>query len=61
MPKLKSMKKRMKFLEQSFGGSTDSQLSNGGPGSPVSLKKVNSLEDGEMESLRYKLLRSEQV
>ena len=61
MPKVKSMKKRMKFLEQSFGGSTDSQLSNGGPGSPVSLKKVNSLENDEVESLKCKLLKSEQV
>jgi len=60
MPKVKSMKKRMKFLEQSFGGSTDSQLSNGGPGSPVSLKKVNSLENDEVESLKCKLLKSEQ-
>ena len=61
MPKMKAMKKRMKFLEESFGGSTESQLSNGGSLSPVSLTKVNSVENDEVGSLKDKLLRSEQV
>ena len=61
MPKLKTMKKRMKFLEQTFGGSTDSQLSNGVPGSPVSFSKMSSVENDEIESLKCKLLRTERV
>ena len=60
-PKLKAMKKRIKFLEQSYGGSIDSQISNGGSVSPVSFSKVNSVENDEAEGLRSKLFKSEQV
>lgn len=51
----------MKYLEQSFGGSTESQLSNGGSVSPVMLSKISSVENDETQDLKNKLIRSEQV
>ena len=55
----------MKFLEQSFGGSTDSQISNGcDSSSPVLLKKtisVDATHHEEVQRLREKLRQSEKV
>lgn len=63
--KSKTMKKRMKFLEQSFGGSTDSQISNGcDSSSPVLLKKSMSADPTHLEEIQRlteKLKQSEKV
>ncbi|XP_065051624.1 RAS guanyl-releasing protein 2-A-like isoform X2 [Rhopilema esculentum] len=61
MPKSKALKKKLKFMEQSFGGSTDSQISNGESSSPISLQKINLIDNDELQLLKSKLYDSEKV
>ena len=61
MPKSKALKKKLKFMEQSFGGSTDSQISNGESSSPISLQKINAIDTEELQLLKSKLYDSEKV